>query len=70
MPVPLTGIPGCKFIVLAMFATTADPVVISPVNAPVPRIPNGPAVTTVGDANVDAVVGVVPPPKINVPPFS
>jgi hypothetical protein len=70
MPVPLTGIPGCKFIVLPKFATTADPVVMSPVTAPVPRIPNGPAVTTVGDAKVDAVVGVVLPPKINVPPFN
>jgi hypothetical protein len=56
--------------VLPKFATTADPVVMSPVNAPVPRIPNGPAVTTVGDAKVDAVVGVVLPPKINVPPFN
>jgi hypothetical protein len=70
IPVPLIGIPGCKFIVLLRFVTVAAPVVMSPVTAPVPRIPNGPAVTATGAASVEAVTGVVLPEKIKAPPFN
>jgi hypothetical protein len=71
IPVPLTGIPGCKFTVLLNPVTTAEPFVTTPVSAPPPVTPNGPAVTAVGVANVLAVVGVVPnEPAINAPPFN
>jgi hypothetical protein len=70
IPVPVTGIPGCKFTVLLNPVTTADPFVTTPVNAPPPVIPNGPAVTAIGAANVLAVAGVVAAPAINAPPFN